>query len=207
MITIGLTGSIGMGKSTTAKLFAEEGAAVWDADAAVHRLYAPGGKGVAPVLQAFPSCGSKEKGIDRAALAAATLGRPEALKTLEAIVHPLVREDQGGFLDQAHKDGTAFAVLDIPLLVEGGLANLFDAVVVVTADLSVRRARVLERPGMDEAKLDHILARQASEDERLGVADYIIRTDQDLEAARGRVRAVLSDLRVQHDLDKSGKQR
>ena len=202
MIVIGLTGSIGMGKSTTAQLFAQEGASVWDADDAVHRLYAPGGKAVEPVLTAFPKVGDLQTGIDREKLSLQTLGQPDRLKALESIVHPLVRDDQMDFLDQARAKGAAIALLDIPLLVEGGMASLFDAVVVVTADLDARKARVLQRPGMTRAKLDSILARQASEEERLAIADYVVRTDRGVPSAHSDVKSILAKLREKHGLDK-----
>lgn len=200
MIVVGLTGSIGMGKSTTAKMFAEEGAAVWDADAAVHRLYAPGGQGVAAVLSVFPEAGSKEGGIDREALSKLTLGAPERLRRLEEIVHPLVRKDQAAFLRDAEAEGTEIAILDIPLLVEGGMQGLFKEVIVVTADEAVRRERVLKRPGMSEEKLDAILARQAPEDERLKHATFVVHTDRGIEAARADVQAIMARLREKYGL-------
>ncbi|MEO1042706.1 MAG: dephospho-CoA kinase [Pseudomonadota bacterium] len=195
MKIVGLTGSIGMGKSTTAKLFAEEGIPIWDADAAVHGLYAPGGKAVAPVLAQFPGAGSIEMGIDRELLAKETIGKPEALQTLEKIVHPLVREDQGAFIAKQQVEGADIVILDIPLLAESGMAALFHAVIVVTADPAIRRARVLERPGMTAEKLDGILARQASEEERLALATFVVCTDEGLEPARSKVREILAALR------------
>ena len=200
MIVFGLTGSIGMGKSTTAKLFAEFGVGVWDADAAVHRLYQPGGLAVGPITEAFPGTGSASAGIDRVKLSAATLGNPEALKKLEHIVHPLVREDQAAFLKTAAEEGREIVLLDIPLLVESGQAGFFEAIVVVTADPAVRRARVLAREGMTEEKLDAILARQASEEERLQHATFTVETDQGLEHAREQVRAIVAVLREKHGL-------
>ncbi|MEM6913123.1 MAG: dephospho-CoA kinase [Pseudomonadota bacterium] len=193
---LGLTGSIGMGKSTTAKLFAEEGIPVWDADAAVHRLYAPGGKAVEHVLKLFPGVGSVETGIDRGKLAEATIGHAEALGHLEAVVHPLVREDQAAFVESQQKAGADIVIFDIPLLAESGMAALFHAVIVVTADPAVRRERVLRRPGMTVAKLDGILARQAPEEDRLSLANYVVRTDGGMEPARARVREILHELRA-----------
>ncbi|GGY46520.1 dephospho-CoA kinase [Parvularcula lutaonensis] len=206
MIVVGLTGSIGMGKSTTAKMFADAGAAVWDADAAVHRLYAPGGKGVEAVLSIFPEARSEEGGVDRAKLSALTLGAPDRLKRLEEIVHPLVREDQAAFLKSAEEDGAEIAVLDIPLLVEGGMQDLFREVVVVTADPEVRRRRVLARPGMTEEKLDAILARQAPEEERLRHATFTVRTDAGLDAARAEVEAIMAALREKYGLSSQSEQ-
>ncbi|NNU15740.1 dephospho-CoA kinase [Parvularcula sp. ZS-1/3] len=200
MISVGLTGSIGMGKSTTAKMFAEEGAAVWDADAAVHRLYAPGGAAVAPVGEAFPSALSEEGGIDRDALSREVVGQPDRLKALEAVVHPLVAEDRQAFIEKAKASGADFVVLDIPLLVENGAPGFFDAVVVCTADEAIRRERVLARPGMTEDKLDAILARQAPEAERLRHATYTVRTDKGLDHARAEVAAIMADLREKHGL-------
>jgi dephospho-CoA kinase len=202
MIVIGLTGSIGMGKTTTAKLFSGEGVPVWDADAAVHRLYAPGGRAVKPILEAFPNAGNEETGIDRSSLSAA-LQQAAELRRLESIVHPLVREDQAAFLDLQRRKNAPVVVLDIPLLAESGAAAAFDAVVVVTADENVRRARVLSRPGMTEDKFEAILSRQAPEAERLAIADHVIRTDRGIPHAREEVRAVLSALREKHGLPKS----
>lgn len=199
MIIIGLTGSIGMGKSTTAKLFAENGVPVWDADNAVHRLYAPGGAAVDAVLKRFPDAMSADGGIDREKLSAA-LGAREDFAALEAIVHPLVREDQAAFIDAQRAAGADLVILDIPLLVEGGDAELFQEIIVCTADLGVRRARVLERPGMTEAKLEAILARQASEEDRLAHATHVIRTDKGVPAARQRVQEVLRAIREKHRL-------
>jgi dephospho-CoA kinase len=197
VILIGLTGSIGMGKSTTLRLFEEEGAAVWDADAAVHRLYAPGGEAVEPVLLSFPEARSGEGGIDRDALSRVVLGDKEALHRLEGIVHPLVRRDQDAFLARAESE---IAVLDIPLLAETARAERFDAVVVVTADEAARRRRVLARPGMSEAKLDAVLARQMPEAERLALADFTIRTDRGVEEARQEVRRIMLALREKNRL-------
>ncbi|MEM0929565.1 MAG: dephospho-CoA kinase [Pseudomonadota bacterium] len=204
MKILGLTGSIGMGKSTTAQMFADEGVAVWDADAAVHRLYAAGGKAVAPVLAAFPDVAADDGGIDRTKLSRETIGNRDALGRLEGMVHPLVREDQGAFIAAQTEAGAEFALLDIPLLAESGMAALFHAVIVVTADPELRRKRVLERPGMTEEKLDGILERQASEEERLAIANFVVRTDEGLEPAREQVREILARLRASEPLDKPG---
>lgn len=198
MIVLGLTGSIGMGKSTTLRLFAEEGCAAWDADAAVHRLYAAGEAGALAVADAFPGALSADGSVDREALGRVVLGDPEALGRLEAVVHPLVGRDRERFLEEARagegEGGAEVAVLDVPLLFEGRGADLFDAVVVVTADEAVRRARVLARPGMTEAKLDAILARQMGEGERALRADHVIRTDEGVEATRIAVKQILTTL-------------
>ena len=196
MIILGLTGSIGMGKSTTLRLFAEAGCAVWDADAAVHRSYAPGAAGAAAVAEAFGAGVLAEDGsVDRAALSQVVLADAASLGRLEAIVHPLVGQDRAAFLDRARADGAAVAVLDVPLLFETGNPDALDAVVVVTADDATRRARVLARPGMTEPKLDAILARQLPEAERVPRADHVVRTDQGVEAAREQVRAILRAVR------------
>lgn len=194
MIRVGLTGSIGMGKSAVLAMFADLGAAVWDADAAVHRLYAPGGAGVGPVGAAFPDA-IRDGGVDRAALSALVLGAPEALKRLEAIVHPLVADDRARFLAAAEKDGAAMAVLDIPLLFENGAERAFDAVVVVSAPAPVQRERVLARPGMSEEKFAAILALQIPDAQKRQWADYVVDTGVSLRETRAAVRQVYDDLR------------
>jgi dephospho-CoA kinase len=189
MLVAALTGSIGMGKSTTAAMFAERGVPVWDADAAVHRLYAPGGAGVGPVEAAFPGVSGPD-GVDRAALSARVLGKPEALKTLEAIVHPLVGQDRAAFLHQARAEGRPLALVDVPLLFETGGQAHVDAVIVVTCDPAVQRARVLVRPGMSAEKLDAILARQTPDAVKRAGADHVIDTGAGLDAAREQVALV-----------------
>jgi dephospho-CoA kinase len=194
MIILGLTGSIGMGKSTTASLFAEEGVPVYDADAAVHLLYAPGGAGVAPVSAAFP--GVEENGaINREKLGAAVFGKPEEIRKLEMIVHPLVRQAQTDFLKRHLAEGAKIVVLDIPLLLEGGGKRYSDAVVVVSAPADVQRARVLARPGMTEEKFEAILAKQMPDADKRKHADFIINTAFGVEDARMQIRAVLEALR------------
>lgn len=190
MIVLGLTGSIGMGKSTTARMFAAEGAAVWDADAAVHRLYASGGAAVAPVEEAFPGVAGPD-GIDRAELGRRVHNDPTALARLEAIVHPLVGADRESFLAAAREQGAALAVLDIPLLFETGSEGRFDAVVVVTAPEEVQRERVLARPGMTPAALDAVLARQIPDMDKRERADFLIDTADGLDSARAQVRMVV----------------
>jgi dephospho-CoA kinase len=194
MITVGLTGSIGMGKSTTAAMFAEEGAPVYDADAEVHRLYAPGGAAVGPVGAAFPGV-VRSGAVDRALLGARVLGDPAALARLNAIVHPLLGASRAAFFERARAAGAEIVVLDIPLLFETGGEAAVDAAVVVTAPEAVQRERVLARPGMDVAKLDALLARQMHDTEKRARAHFVIDTGQGLDRARDQVRQVLGALR------------
>jgi dephospho-CoA kinase len=190
MIVLGLTGSIGMGKTTTAALFAEEGARVHDADAAVHALYARGGAAVAPIAAAFPDAVSAGE-VDRWALGRLVAGDPGALRRLEAIVHPLVAAEREVFLAQARADGVAVAVLDVPLLFESGQFEGVDAVVVVSAPAEAQRERVLARPDMTPEKFADLLARQLPDAEKRGRADFVVDTGQGLDAARAQVRALL----------------
>jgi dephospho-CoA kinase len=186
---LGLTGSIGMGKSATSAMFRECGVPVHDADAAVHALYR--GAAVAPIEAAFP--GTVVDGVvDRARLGAIVLGDPASLRRLEAIVHPLVREAELAFLDQV--SGQAIAVLDIPLLLEAGRAMRCDAVLVVTAPAETQRARVLGRPGMSEAKLDAILAKQMPDVEKRRHAHFLVETHLGFPHARAEVSAILAAL-------------
>jgi len=191
---LGLTGSIAMGKSTTAQMFREAGVPVWDADATVHRLYAPGGAAVAPVAALAPAA-LKDGGIDRAALAAAIRADDTLLTRIEAAVHPLVRQDRMDFVAGVAAD---IAVLDIPLLFETGAEAECDAVVVVTAPPDVQRARVLSRPGMTEARFDALLSRQVPDAEKRARADFVIDTSRGLEAARADVQSVLETVRSEH---------
>lgn len=191
MIVLGLTGSIGMGKSTTTAMFADERALVWNADDAVHRLYAKGGTAVGPVGDAFPGV-VVNGAVDRKRLAE-TLGRDEAaFRKLEAIVHPLVVAGRANDLAEAAKRGVTLAVLDIPLLFETGGDRAVDAVVVVTAPAEVQAERVLSRPGMTRERFDAILARQTPDAEKRRRADFVIDTGQGLEAARTRVCEIVS---------------
>ena len=167
MRTVGLTGSIGMGKSTTAALFAAAGDPVYDSDAAVHRLYAAGGAAVEPVGTAFPGT-AIDGAIDRTKLRDAVLGNAEAMARLEAIVHPLVRAEQDAFLAKAREARARLAILDIPLLFETGRNRDVDAVVVVSAPADVQRARVMARPGMEEATFAAILAKQTARRDEAG---------------------------------------
>ena len=188
MFILGLTGSVGMGKSTTAKFFAEEGVPVHDADAAVHRLYE--GEAVAPIEAAFPGTTANGK-VDRDKLAASVVGKVESLKRLEAIVHPLVRAAEQKFLADAQAGGAKVALLDIPLLYETGGESRCDAVVVVTAPEHVQRARVLAR-GTSEERLAGILARQLPDAEKRRRADFVVDTSVGFEGTRAQVRDILA---------------
>ncbi|GIK50708.1 MAG: dephospho-CoA kinase [Hyphomonadaceae bacterium] len=196
MIVLGLTGSIGMGKSTVGKMFAEEGAPVFDSDAAVHALYAAGGAAAAPVEAAFPGV-TVDGAVDREALSRRVVGDEAAIKRLEMIVHPLVRQAQAEFLQTNRDAGTKVVVLDIPLLFESGGAKLVDKVAVVSAAADVQRERVLARPGMTAEKFEAILARQTPDAEKRARADFVIDTGGSLEATRAQARAVLDALREQ----------
>ena len=194
MLLVGLTGSIGMGKSETARMFAAQGVPVYDADAAVHALYDVGGLAVAPIGEAFP--GSVVDGkVDRARLAGATLNDTPAIKRLEAIIHPLVGAAQMDFLRAAEAKGADIVVLDIPLLFETGGETRVDAVVVVSAPAEVQRARVLARPGMTADKFEAILKRQTADAVKRAKAHYVIDTDLGLDHARERVVYILDDLK------------
>jgi dephospho-CoA kinase len=188
MFILGLTGSLGMGKSTTAQFFAEEGVPVHDADAVVHRLYE--GEAVAAIEAAFPGTTGAGK-VDRNKLAARVLGDAAALRRLEAIVHPLVQDAERRLLAEARARGEKVAVLDIPLLFETGGDRRVDAVVVVSAPPEVQRARVLARPGMTVEKLESILAKQMPDAEKRRRADFVVDTSQGFDAARAQVRAIL----------------
>ncbi|WP_269101633.1 dephospho-CoA kinase [Mangrovicoccus ximenensis] len=192
-VRLGLTGSIGMGKSTTAKMFAELGCDVWDADAAVHRLYGPGGAAV-PGMQALHPEAVIDGAVSRDRLKQWIAADPDALKRIEALVHPLVAADRAGFLAQSR---AKVVVFDIPLLFENGTEREMDAVAVVSAPAEVQRARVLARPGMTEATFDMILSRQMPDDEKRRRADYVIET-VDIDTARAQVRAVIDDLEASH---------
>ena len=193
MIIVGLTGSIGMGKSTTSAMFQAEGVPVYDADAAVHALYAKGGAAVAPVEEAFPGV-VVDGAIDRAKLSAHVVGKPEALKKLETIVHPLVGESRKLFFQAAEKAKAPLVILDIPLLYETGGERNVAAVIVVSAPESVQRERVMARPDMTAEKLDAILARQLPDAEKRARADIVIDTSKGLDSAREQVRAAIAKL-------------
>jgi dephospho-CoA kinase len=188
MVVLGLTGSIGMGKTTTARFFAEAGVPVFDADAAVHRLYA--GEAVAAIEAAFPGT-TTEQGVDRGKLAQAVVGDPAALTRLEAIIHPLVRREELRFIDEAEKVGAPVVVLDIPLLFETGRDSLVDAVVVVSAPPEVQRARVFERPGMTEGKFRVLLEKQMPDEEKRRRAAFVVDSSGSYDSARAQVHAIL----------------
>jgi len=191
MIILGLTGSIGMGKTTTSNMFAEAGVPVYSADDAVHRLYS--GRAAPLIEAAFP--GTVTNGtVDREKLSAAVIGKPDALKKLEAIVHPLVREEEEAFLREAEVQGSAIALVDIPLLFETGGEKRVDRIVVVSAPADIQRARVLARPGMTEEKLDAILARQIPDAEKRARADFVLDTSGSFDNLRQQITAVIEKL-------------
>ena len=193
MFVIGLTGSIGMGKSTTAEMFQAEGIPVNDADVVVHQLYAA--EAVAPIEAAFPGTTTDGK-VDRVKLAAHLAAHPADFKKLEAIVHPLVREKELQFRRNAEDAGHDMVVLDIPLLFETGGESRVDAIVVVSCAPDIQRARVLARPGMTVDKFEMILSRQMPDSEKRHRADYIVDTGEGLEQARAQVRAIIADIRA-----------
>lgn len=191
MIVVGLTGSIGMGKSTTAGMFRDAGVPVHDSDEAVHRVYA--GAAVPLVEAAFPGV-VVDGAVDRERLSAAVLGKPDALRRLETIVHPLVRADADAFLARNRAAGAPIAVLDIPLLFETGGEDRVDRIVVVTADAAIQRQRVLARPGMTGEKFAAILSRQTPDAEKRRRADFVIDTGLGMEPARARVGEIIAAL-------------
>ena len=195
MIVVGLTGSIGMGKSAALAAFADLGLPVWDADAAVHRLYGAAGAGIEAIRALAPQAvGSGPQGkeiIDRTRLRAAILAEPALLKRIEAAIHPLVAADRDAFLDRARASGAALAVCDIPLLYETRADAWLDQVVVVSAPAGIQRARVLARPGMTAEAYEAILARQTPDAEKRARADHIIDTGGSKDHARAQVAAIL----------------
>lgn len=191
LLVLGLTGSIGMGKSTTANLFHEEGVPVFDADAAVHDLYS--GAAVPQIGKRFPSA-VKNGVVDRAALAQSVIGHADALADLEMIIHPLVRSAELDFIQHHRNRGSRFVLLDIPLLFESGGDALCDKIIVVTAPADVQRERVLARDGMTAEKYEGLLARQMSDADKRAKADFIVFTDKGIEDARQQVRKVLQNL-------------
>jgi dephospho-CoA kinase len=191
MIILGLTGSIGMGKSTVAKMFAAEGVPMFDADAAVHRLQGPDGELVTEIEAQFPGTTGLD-GVDRGALAERVLGEPEALRRLEALVHPAVARARATFL--AETRDSPLVILDIPLLFEAGGWSQVDRIAVVSAPEAVQRARVLARPGMSEEKFERILARQMPDSEKRSRADFVIPTGGPLEETRQAVRRIVAEL-------------
>lgn len=191
MLVLGLTGSVAMGKSTTARFFAEEGVPVHDADTVVHRLYE--GEAVPVIEAAFPGTTADGK-VDRVKLGSRVMGDLAALRQLEAIVHPMVQDAEQRFLAEAEAQGAPVAVLDIPLLFETGGDRRVDAVVVATAPAEVQRARVLERPGMTEQRLEAMLARQMPDSEKRLRADFVVDTSRGFDDARAQVQAILQRL-------------
>lgn len=194
MIVLGLTGSIGMGKSTTAAMFADAGVPVWDADAAVHRLYAAGSEGSRALARIIPHAVSDATGTDRAKLRAAIVADPGLLPQIEAVIHPLVGTDRAGFLDRARADGAKLVLCDIPLLYETGGEKWLDKVAVVSAPAEVQRERVLARPGMTEDAFAAILAKQLPDGEKRKRADFVIDTGRGIEPVRRRVGEIIAEL-------------
>jgi len=194
MLIIGLTGSIGMGKSTTAQMFARHGVPVCDADALVHGLYEKGGAAVDPVTSAFPDANVDGR-IDRERLSRLVLAQPEALRQLERIVHPLVAQAQASFLQGCAQRGEDMVILDIPLLLESGGPKRVDVIVVVSAPPDVQRARVLQRPGMTVEKLEAILAKQVPDEIKRQKADFVIDTSGGFEYAEQQVQDIIKQLR------------
>jgi dephospho-CoA kinase len=190
MIILGLTGSIGMGKSTTAKLFAEAGVPVYDADATVHRLYE--GEAVPAIEAAFPGTTIDGK-VDRNKLSAQVVRDPAAMKRLEGIVHPMLGASRRKFLSEAEQSGAPVVVVDVPLLFETGGEKRVDAVVVVTTDPEVQRERILARDNMTGEKLDAILARQLPDAEKRKRADFVVDTSHGLDPVRARIRDILAE--------------
>lgn len=190
MKIVGLTGSIGMGKSATANMFREQNIPVYDADASVHALYAEGGAAVPLIEAEFPGV-VISGAVDRAKLRDAVIGKPEALKKLESLVHPLTREAQLEFINTASKAGSSFAILDVPLLYETGGNGYCDYVIVVSASADIQRQRVLARDGMTEDVFEGILAKQMPDAEKRARADFVISTEFGFDFAREHVQAII----------------
>lgn len=194
MIVIGLTGSIGMGKSETANMFRAEGVRVFDADAEAHQLMAKGGDAVDAIGALFPGA-VKDGAVDRMALGKMVFGEEEALLKLEAILHPKIGEARARFLEKAKADGHSLVVLDVPLLFEKGHKDKVDVIVVVSCPAEEQKARVMARAGMTAEKLDAILSLQTPDHEKRAKADYIIETDKGLDHARQSVRGLIKKLK------------
>jgi dephospho-CoA kinase len=203
MLIVGLTGSLAMGKSETARMFAELGPPLFDADAEVHRLYAAGGSAVGPVAEAFPEA-LVDGAIDRARLSALLLAEPTRLPHLEAIVHPLVRAAESRFLDAARQAGEPFVILDIPLLFETGRDSAMDRIVVVSTSPEIQRRRALARPGMTEEKLARLLSRQTPDADKRARADFIVETGAGLDDAFDQVQRIVSRLREEAGRESTG---
>ena len=200
MKIIGLTGSIGMGKTTTSAMFRDLGVPVWDADGAVHRLYGVGGAGAKALGDRFRDAIRPDRSVDRDVLTKLVLGNHPALKELESIVHPLVGRDRANFLADARRDRHDLVIVDVPLLFETGGENYVDAVIVVTCDPDINRARVLARAGMTPEKLASILARQLPDADKRARADFIITTDISLDDTREQVGRLYQTLIQTHHL-------
>jgi dephospho-CoA kinase len=198
MIVIGLTGSIAMGKTETAKMFASLGVPVCDSDTIVHALYNKGGAAVEPIGAAFPGAVIHDH-VDRARLAAALAADPSGFERLEAIVHPMVRNEQQRFLERCREEGARLAVLDIPLLFETGRDRDVDRVVVVTASPDIQKSRAMQRPGMTERKFKALLDRQLPDAEKRARADFIVDSSKDLDHAFAQVRDIVSGLMADSD--------
>jgi len=195
MIVLGLTGSIGMGKTTTAQMFRDEGCPVFDADAEVHKLYHKDGQAVPLIKAVFPDA-VIEGAVERKILGAHMRADPLNLKVLESFIHPMVGAARATFFEKAETEGADIVVMDVPLLFETGGQNYVDKVVVVTAPKPVQRKRVLARPGMSADLFETLLARQTPDAEKRKRADYLIFTDKGLEAARKQVQTILTDIRT-----------
>lgn len=197
MIRLGLTGSIGMGKSTTAEFFRQEGVPVYDADAAVHELYR--NEAVEPIQSVFPEA-IVDGVVDRTILSRTLAQNPDKMKALEAIVHPLVRRKQQAFLEDQELAGADLVAFDVPLLFETGGQKQLDKVVVVSCDASTQRQRVLARPGWTDEKLSMVLSRQMSDEEKRARADFVIETGFGLELAQAQVKEIVKALRLEADV-------
>lgn len=202
LLRVGLTGSIGMGKSETAKMFARLGVPVYDADAAVHRLYDKGGRAVEPLEAAFPGV-VRDGQVDRALLSKRVTGNPEATRQVQEIVYPLMAGERQRFLDDAKASGADIVVFDIPLLFETGGHAAMDAVVVCSAPSHVQRERVLARPGMTEEKFDYLLSRQTPDEEKRAKAHFVVVTDKGLDHAFEQVKMIVTELRERRSSEKS----
>ena len=196
-IVLGLTGSIGMGKSTTARMFADRGVPVWDADAAVHGLYSKAGSGVPEIAQLAPTA-IVDGAVDRGELKRLIADHPALLGQIEAVIHPLVQADREAFIASCRKNNDAVALVDVPLLFETGSDRTVDAIAVVSTSAGLQKYRVLERPGMTEAQFEMILAKQLSDAEKRSRADFVIDTTT-LDSANRDVDRILAELKGQAD--------
>lgn len=192
-LRVALTGSIAMGKSTVSQMFRDEGIPVFDADAAVHNLYARGGRAVNAIAEQFPEA-IVDGMVDRTILSRLVLNSPDAIRQLESIVHPLVHQEQARFIQEAARTRTPIVVLDIPLLFEGNRSREFDAIIVVSAPPAAQRERALARPGMTEEKFEAIVARQVTDEEKRSRADFVISTGVSLDETRLAVKKVIGEL-------------